>query len=253
MKARSTLRDHRERILAARASCLLAMRRPFGRRFNRWSIASLTLLAVLGLADLVHPILREEPPPEITSRLANIAAFGKVSPTVTIPGGWFLMGTDRKDDDPFGLETQFDDTEFPQRRIWLEAYEIDRYEVSLGAYLAHLHRHDREAPDELQRLIWHLISVHFIPDEVLAPWPVDKTSGRPSFPTSVAIEHPAGRACPVVPDRELGTTERYPAANETCIRSLDPDTRGRSRSSPHTRRDSPRGRTSPSWFGRSAI
>ncbi len=131
-------------------------------------LLSLIVLLSVGIADAVP---REEPPPEISDHLRNIAAHANPSPMVTIPAGWFSMGTNRKDDDPFGLETQYDDTELPQQRIWLDAYQIDRFEVSLGEYLAHLGRLERRAPDELQRLIWHLISVHFIPDPVLAPWP----------------------------------------------------------------------------------
>ncbi len=134
-------------------------------------MAGLALLPVLAVARLSDAAPREAPPPQIADHLKNIAAHATPPPTVTIAAGWFLMGTNRKDDDPFGFETQFDDTELPQRGVWLDAYEIDRYEVSLGEYLAHVHRLRHEAPDELQRLIWHLISVHFIPDEVLAPWP----------------------------------------------------------------------------------
>ncbi|TRZ99511.1 MAG: hypothetical protein D4R81_09285, partial [Nitrospiraceae bacterium] len=63
---------------------------------------------------------------ESAKHFAAIAQLAKPSPMVPIPEGWFLMGTIRKDDDPYGMETQFDDTEMPQRRIWLDAYEIDR-------------------------------------------------------------------------------------------------------------------------------
>lgn len=113
----------------------------------------------------------ESPPPELRAHLATIAAFAKPAPMITIPAGWFLMGTNRIDDDPYGLSTQYDNTELPRRSIWLDAYRIDRYEVTLGEYLALLREEGREAPDELAHLIWHLISVHFVPDAVLAPWP----------------------------------------------------------------------------------
>jgi formylglycine-generating enzyme required for sulfatase activity len=93
------------------------------------------------------------------------------SPMVLVPAGPFLMGSIRKDDDPYGLETQFDDTELPQRKIWLDAYQIDRDEVSLAEYLAFLQSHRREPPEELRRLIHHLITVHYLPDYVMAPWP----------------------------------------------------------------------------------
>jgi len=111
------------------------------------------------------------PPKELGVHLTGIAEFAKSSPIVQIPAGWFFMGTNRKDDDPFGLETQYDDTEIPQRRIWLDSYHIDRDEVSLAEFLKFLDQQHRPVSDELQRLIWHLISVHFIPDQALAPWP----------------------------------------------------------------------------------
>lgn len=138
---------------------------------------SLTILLITALtltvsqADVSHAIEEADPPPELAAHLAGIGKHARSSPMISIPAGWFLMGTNRIDDNPYGLETQYDDTEFPQRRIWLDAYEIDRYEVSLGEFLAHLQNRHREASGKLQRLIWHLISVHFVPDEVMAPWP----------------------------------------------------------------------------------
>jgi iron(II)-dependent oxidoreductase len=108
---------------------------------------------------------------DIGTHLAAIAALAHRSPVVPVPAGWFLMGTIRKDDDPYGLETQFDNTEYPQRRIWLDAYQIDRDEASLAEYLAFLKGHGREPPEELTRLVRHLITVHSLPDYVMAPWP----------------------------------------------------------------------------------
>ncbi len=147
--------------------CLLIMA---SMRAKRRGILAAVFILVLMALPLAMAF--SDPPPELDGHLAGIAKSARVSPMVTIPAGWFLMGSKRKDDDPFDLETQFDNTELPQRRMWLKAYEIDRDEVSLGEYLADLHQQGREAPAELQELIWHLITVHFIPDEVLAPWPV---------------------------------------------------------------------------------
>ena len=110
-------------------------------------------------------------PPELHRHLTGIAKLAQPSLVVKIPEGWFLMGTVRKDDDPFGFATQYDDTEFPQRRIKLDAYSIDRDEVSLAEYLAFLHEQDLPVPHELRRLIWHLIDVHVLPDYVMARWP----------------------------------------------------------------------------------
>lgn len=135
------------------------------------SFVLLTLLIGMGIADPYVSRATTDPPHELAEHLTGIAKFVQHSPTVRVPAGWFLMGTNRKDDSPFGFETQFDDTEFPQRRIWLDAFEMDRYEVTLGEYLAFLHTHNRTVSDKLKHLIWHLISVHLVPDQVLAPWP----------------------------------------------------------------------------------
>ncbi|TAJ24667.1 MAG: hypothetical protein EPO64_09195, partial [Nitrospirae bacterium] len=118
-----------------------AIFRKFGRHLIRLSVTVLTLLPAMGRSELppsvaaVSPPTR--PPTELVRHLNAIAKLAQASPLVTIPAGWFLMGTTRKDNDPFGLETQYDDTESPQRRVWLDAYEMDRDEVSLAEYLAH--------------------------------------------------------------------------------------------------------------------
>ena len=126
-----------------------------------------------GLEDTLQANAPSDPelPMELDRHLDGIASFSQPAPMIEISAGWFLMGTKRVDDDPFGFETQFDDTEFPQRRIWLDTYAIDRYEVTLAEYLSFLHQQGRPVSKKLRHLIWHLISVHFIPDQVLAPWP----------------------------------------------------------------------------------
>ena len=78
----------------------------------------------------------EEAPPEVEKHLLGIASHAKPSPTVIIPEGWFLMGTNRQDHLRHSFEIQYDDTEFPQRRIWLDTFEIDQYEVTLGEVLS---------------------------------------------------------------------------------------------------------------------
>jgi formylglycine-generating enzyme required for sulfatase activity len=128
---------------------------------------SATLLSIVSVV-----LLAVAPPPEDLSRhLHAIATLARSSPVIPIAEGWFLMGTIRKDDEPYALETQFDDTEFPQRRVWLNAYQIDRDEVSLAEYLDFLQAQRRETPAELRRLITHLITVHSLPDYVMASWP----------------------------------------------------------------------------------
>ena len=102
------------------------------------------------------------PPPtaELAKHLTSIAELAASSPAVLIPEGPFLLGSIRVDDDPYGMGTQFDDTELPQHRVWLDAYEIDRDEVSLGEYLTYLHQRKIHPSKDLQHLIWHVITVH---------------------------------------------------------------------------------------------
>jgi formylglycine-generating enzyme required for sulfatase activity len=109
--------------------------------------------------------------PLLDEHIREIAMFAKPSPMVLIPAGYFLMGTNRRDGRGHGFETHYDDTEFSQRRIEIDSFLMDRYEVSLGEYLKFLQDTKRPVSQELRELIWHLISVHFIPDQALAPRP----------------------------------------------------------------------------------
>ncbi|MFZ5874888.1 MAG: SUMF1/EgtB/PvdO family nonheme iron enzyme [Nitrospirota bacterium] len=59
-----------------------------------------------------------------------------------IPAGWFLMGSEPREPTA-GLRVPYDNTESPQRRIWLDRYAIDREEVNVAKYLRWL----REQPD----------------------------------------------------------------------------------------------------------
>jgi formylglycine-generating enzyme required for sulfatase activity len=130
----------------------------------------LAIWLILGLPSYARGDM-DPPPPAVDEHIGHIASFAKSSPQVAIPEGWFLMGTNRRDDLRHGFEMHYDDTEFPQRRIWVDGFSIDRYELSLGEYLAFLLSTNRPVSQELRGLIWHLISVHFIPDQALAPWP----------------------------------------------------------------------------------
>jgi iron(II)-dependent oxidoreductase len=134
-------------------------------------VSLLVIAIIIGLAAL-SPLLAAPPPgPELAGHLEAIAGLSQPSPMVNVTAGWFIMGTDLKREDPFGMATQFDDTEQPQRRIWLDAFEIDRDEVSLAEYLVFLQQQRQLAPEPLQQLIWHLITVHSLPDYVMARWP----------------------------------------------------------------------------------
>ena len=139
-------------------------------QWPRWIGASaLLLLIVLGSPQ--HVMAGAKSSPELARHLAGIATLAQASPIVTVPAGPFLLGSKRVDDDPYGNWTQFDNTELPQHRVWLDRYEIDRDEVSLGEYLAFLQQQKLHPSDELQKLIWHVITIHSVSDQTLSRWP----------------------------------------------------------------------------------
>jgi len=137
---------------------------------NRFFFLGMWLMLILPSMTLAFKA-EGAPPPELDGHLRQIAKLAQHSPMIEIPEGWFLMGTIKKYDDPFGLDTQYDDTEFPQRRIWLDTFSIDRDEVSMGEYVAFLQHQHLPVPRQLRHLIWHLIDVHVLPDYVMARWP----------------------------------------------------------------------------------
>ena len=112
-------------------------------------LLAVLVTVVFGDPPKAHAARDPEPPMELDRHLKGIATFSQSAPMVDISAGWFFMGTNRVDDDPFGFETQFDDTEFPQRRIWLDTYAIDRYEVTLAEYLSFLHQQGRPVSTEI--------------------------------------------------------------------------------------------------------
>lgn len=139
-------------------------------RYSRLGLATaLSLLIIMGSPH--DGGAGSKSSPELARHLTGIAALAQPSPLVTIPAGPFLLGTKRVDDDPYGDWTQFDDTEIPQHRVWLDAYEMDRDEVSLGEYLVFLHQRKLHPSDELQKLIWHVITIHSVSDQTLSRWP----------------------------------------------------------------------------------
>ncbi len=103
--------------------------------------------------------------------LGRIAAFASSSPLTTIPEGQFFMGTARTNQTSFSLEFPYDDTEQPQRRVWLDRFEIDRDEVSLGEFLLWLQQQHRPISNDLRKLIDHMMTVHAVSPGTLAHWP----------------------------------------------------------------------------------
>jgi iron(II)-dependent oxidoreductase len=105
------------------------------------------------------------------SPVKDIAALANNSRMQTVVGGPFIMGTPHTSHQRFSLDHQYDDTEQPQRRIWLDQYEIDRDEVSLGEYLLWLRQQQHQIPEEVRKLINHVTTIHAMTPETLARWP----------------------------------------------------------------------------------
>mgnify|MGYP001594272886 FL=1 len=114
---------------------------------------------------------QEIPSSAVREQATAIARLAVPVPMMTVPAGWFLMGTPRKDEILLGLDGPYDDTEQPQRRIWLDPFEIDRDEVGLGNYLAWLLRASRQLELELAREIV-IARARKVPESALAAWPV---------------------------------------------------------------------------------
>lgn len=119
-------------------------------------------------AILLNPMPNEA---QEISAAERIAALAQGSPMMLVTEGAFIMGTARTSQTSFGLESPYDDTEQPQRHVWLNQFEIDRDEVSLGEYVRWLRQQQRPVPHEVHKLIDHMTSVHAVPPETLARWP----------------------------------------------------------------------------------
>jgi len=109
--------------------------------------------------------------PAVQKQAMAIARLSVPSLMVPVPSGWFLMGTPSQDELSLGLTGPYDDTEQPQRRIWLDTFEIDREEVSFGNYLAWLLHASRWPDMELAREIVMARARH-VPEAALSTWPV---------------------------------------------------------------------------------
>jgi formylglycine-generating enzyme required for sulfatase activity len=124
------------------------------------------IAALAGL--LVSPAIGKGPE---ESPMDRIAALAQQSPMVTVEAGSFSMGTARTIEMSFSLDHPYDDTEQPQRRIWLDRFKIDRDKVGLGEYVRWLQQQGRPIPEEVRHLIDHMAMVHAIPPTTLARWP----------------------------------------------------------------------------------
>ena len=134
-----------------------------------WLAAAAAFGALLLLGSALSPALASTA--ETHSRIDAIAAQAENSSMMPVTEGFFFMGTTRTGHDSFSLTLQYDDTEQPQRRIWLDRYEIDRDEVSLGEFLRWLAQRRRPIPAEIHKLIDHVMTIHALTPDTLARWP----------------------------------------------------------------------------------
>jgi formylglycine-generating enzyme required for sulfatase activity len=56
---------------------------------------------------------------DMQGRVEDIAALASSALMLTVAEGPFIMGTARTSHEPFSFDLQYDDTEQPQRRVWL--------------------------------------------------------------------------------------------------------------------------------------
>ena len=108
---------------------------------------------------------------DVPDRIESIAALASSARMLTVSEGHFTMGTARASHEPFSFDLQYDDTEQPQRRVWLNQFEIDRDEVSLGEYLLWLRQQQRPLSEEVRKLIDHVTTIHAMQPEILTRWP----------------------------------------------------------------------------------
>jgi iron(II)-dependent oxidoreductase len=89
---------------------------------------SVSMIASAALALDVSDVAREWTPEgkKLAAERARLPAHDEM---IRVPAGWFLMGSDKKVDKNAYL------TEFPQRKVYLDAYEIDKYEVTTVQFL----------------------------------------------------------------------------------------------------------------------
>ncbi len=84
-----------------------------------------------------------EPIVEATLRPFQAPKAKDLATLITIPAGEFVMGSKAGDGQP---------DESPQRKVYLDAYTIDKYEVTVEQYAAYLKKSGAEPPDFWERV-----------------------------------------------------------------------------------------------------
>jgi len=93
-------------------------------------VAVVALVGLAGVASAldVADVTREWAPEgkQIAAERAKLPAHDEM---VRIPAGWFLMGSDKK------VDRNAYQPEFPKRKVYLDAYDVNQYEVTTVQYL----------------------------------------------------------------------------------------------------------------------
>ena len=96
-------------------------------------IAGIVITGLIALGGLVHALDVADVVREWTPEGKKLAAERVKLPAhdemVLIPAGSFIMGSDRK------IDRNAYPAEFPQRKVYLDAYEIDTFEVTVVQFL----------------------------------------------------------------------------------------------------------------------
>jgi formylglycine-generating enzyme required for sulfatase activity len=99
----------------------------------KWNRIGMTLATTFSIAGLAWALdvadMTIEWTPEGKKLAAERAKLPARDEMALIPAGWFLMGSDKKTDKLAYLP------ELPQRKIYLDAYEIDKFEVTTVQFL----------------------------------------------------------------------------------------------------------------------
>ncbi|HEV8620142.1 MAG TPA: SUMF1/EgtB/PvdO family nonheme iron enzyme, partial [Nitrospiraceae bacterium] len=96
-------------------------------------IAGIVITGLIAMGGLVHALDVADVVREWTPEGKKLAAERVKLPAhdemVLIPAGSFTMGSDRK------IDHNAYQAEFPQRKVYVDAYEIDKFEVTTVQYL----------------------------------------------------------------------------------------------------------------------
>src|SRR5579884_732499 len=120
-----------------------------------WLLPIALSLATVSVAWADHDLPKRPPLWTPLFEAERLAAMEVPEEMVTVPAGWFLMGSDPKTDPAAGPQEQ------PQRLVYLNAFRIDRYEVTNVHYLRYVLATGAEWPPYWreepfpEKIAWH--------------------------------------------------------------------------------------------------